>query len=164
MRRVTLITTTFGRKNWYQELQRVPRFAAVPRLHNHTGMHRRREVDGVPQQLGHVHQATGRCGRLPVRAARGAASQRNELPVLVRRLCGEELARQHGPRHWQSWQWNQADGRLLLFVLSQQLVVVSHRNGVFVVGTLKFIFLWGSKLYFWCVCLSVCLWYLHKLT
>ena len=31
-----------------------------------------------------------------------------------------------------------------------------------------FFFLWGSELYFWCVCLSVCpfvcLWYLHKLT
>jgi hypothetical protein len=26
-----------------------------------------------------------------------------------------------------------------------------------------FISLWGSELYFWCVCLSVRLWYLHKL-
>ena len=28
----------------------------------------------------------------------------------------------------------------------------------------KRMILWGSELYFWCVCLSVCLWYFHKLT
>ena len=65
------------------------------RLHDHTGLHGRERLDGVLEQLGQVHTAAGRGGRLPERTKRSTTSQGHQLSLHLRRLRGQVAHRQH---------------------------------------------------------------------